>query len=155
LLAIKARKENMNHRTKPFMIEACLIVMILCGGCGLIGIWLFRSTQSRVNALRATGDPFLLHLQHHHWQQAHTLLTPSAQKRYSPTALQQRWYLLEQSIGSVQKWSMDYFEFRAYTGGAIGRLIYRVEGTHGQGWVELQLRRIGQSWRVDLVMFRW
>jgi len=114
-----------------------------------------RHWAVRILLLPATGDTFLLYLQHHHWQQACTLLTPSAQKRYSLTALQQRWYLLEQSIGSVQKWNMDYFEFRAYTGSAIGRLIYRMEGTQGQGQVELQLRRIGQNWRVDLVVFRW
>jgi hypothetical protein len=88
-------------RVHPLWIVG-IVAFLLCAGCGVGALLIVRSVQSGFRNLRLVGDPFLQHLQRHEWQQAHALLSPTAQARYSPQTLQQRWTTLEQAIGTVQ-----------------------------------------------------
>ncbi|MFQ3611370.1 MAG: hypothetical protein SNJ72_07735 [Fimbriimonadales bacterium] len=100
-----------------------------------------------------TGNPLLVHLQHHRFQQAHALLSPIAQARYSPKALEQKWRLLEGAVGTVQSWRVSFLWFWTETENIFARLTYRLKGSGGEADIELRLRTYDNHWQVEEVEF--
>lgn len=83
--------------------------LLLCVVCG-IGVWLaFRGSQQALTTSDQTAQQLLQALQHHRWQVALQHFTPQAQTRFTPAVLQQRWHLVEQATGTVQRWVRTNF----------------------------------------------
>lgn len=129
--------------------------LLLCVVCG-IGVWLaFRGSQQALTTSDQTAQQLLQALQHHRWQVAQQHFTPQAQTRFTPAVLQQRWHLVEQATGTVQRWVRTKFQIYAGTGGQRMDLQYRLEGVRGVGVARMRLLWAGGRWLVEELEFSW
>ncbi len=124
------------------------LVDVLLSAIFLITIRRLTGIRNRVFASRIT-DPFLEHLLHHRFEQAHTYLSPVGQTRYSPTTLEREWRQLEEAIGWVKSWRVSVLWFWSEAGDTFARLLYHLQGSRGQAEIELRLRAQEQHWQIE------
>lgn len=128
-------------------------LLLVCALCG-IGLFFFgRSAVQGFQAITQTGTQFLARLQAGDFQTASQLIAPPARATYTEAELRKRWRLLEDAIGKVQGWSVQRYNIHTDTGGTVGSLQVRVQGSKGNGTVSFVLKPEGDRWLITELRF--